>query len=404
MKNSKTKYALILLMFTLGCSSSNDDPNPSNPTKSSAKSIVTFKFSGLSPEVVGTLTEADKKISITVPNGTPLNALVPSIVISDKATISPATGIAQNFTSPVKYTVTAEDATTQDYTVTVTQSTTATFTISAVLVTTVPQDGVLHISGTNFGDKANNKVSITNTSTNLTTEMAAVGSSSETNLFFIIPTNQPVGTYKVTVVIGSQSKVIPETITVIMASPNITSVDPTVLIRGNDIVITGKYFQESGNVVNLKKSGTNSNTVLHPAIVSETSTSIKCTISDLVDPADYTLSVVSNGKESFYSSNITVQISPDAPVITSFDDSSYKLGETITITGRNLKKTGFATNINFTPFTSGVTTIRSGVPNADGTQLTFVLPLDFTTGTYTLLIEIDGEFSEEYKHVIEITN
>lgn len=57
-------------------------------------------------------------ILITVRDGTDVSSLVPEIEISDSATISPASGVAQDFTSPVIYTVTAEDGTTsKDWTV-----------------------------------------------------------------------------------------------------------------------------------------------------------------------------------------------------------------------------------------------------------------------------------------------
>jgi hypothetical protein len=45
---------------------------------------------------------------------------VPTIAISDKASISPDNSLVQDFTNPVVYTVTAEDTSTETYTVTVT--------------------------------------------------------------------------------------------------------------------------------------------------------------------------------------------------------------------------------------------------------------------------------------------
>ena len=61
-------------------------------------------------------------IAIEVANGTSLTALVPTITVSDGATVSPETGVAQDFTNPVVYTVTASDLTTKDWTVTVTEA------------------------------------------------------------------------------------------------------------------------------------------------------------------------------------------------------------------------------------------------------------------------------------------
>ena len=64
-------------------------------------------------------------VEIEVANGTDLTSLVPEITVSAGATINPLSGIAQDFSSDVTYTVTAEDATTtQDWIVTVTSSTT----------------------------------------------------------------------------------------------------------------------------------------------------------------------------------------------------------------------------------------------------------------------------------------
>jgi hypothetical protein len=85
-------------------------PNP-------AKAITSFSFA--SPAAAGTISEAAHTIAVIVPYGTNLNGLAPTIVHTG-ASISPASGTAQNFTSPVTYTVTAADGTTQAYQATVT--------------------------------------------------------------------------------------------------------------------------------------------------------------------------------------------------------------------------------------------------------------------------------------------
>jgi hypothetical protein len=63
--------------------------------------------------------ENNHAISLTVPDGTDVTKLIPMITISNKASISPNNNIAQDFTSPVTYTVTAEDGSKQNYIVTV---------------------------------------------------------------------------------------------------------------------------------------------------------------------------------------------------------------------------------------------------------------------------------------------
>jgi hypothetical protein len=86
--------------------------------QSGDKQIITFCFAELS--VYGYIDEDAKTISVEVSKGTDVTALVPEIDVSDDATVSPASGVAQNFTNPVIYTVTAKNGSTAKYTVTVT--------------------------------------------------------------------------------------------------------------------------------------------------------------------------------------------------------------------------------------------------------------------------------------------
>ncbi|QHI71020.1 GLUG motif-containing protein [Aminipila terrae] len=76
-------------------------------TASNACDITEFSFA--SPTVTGTITGTN--IAITVPYGTTVTNLIPTITFSPKATISPISGIGKDFTDPVIYTVTAEDGT-----------------------------------------------------------------------------------------------------------------------------------------------------------------------------------------------------------------------------------------------------------------------------------------------------
>ena len=88
------------------------------PELNPAKQITSFKFAGLNPVVNGVINESAKTISLTVPYGTNVSNLVPTIVHTG-ASISPGSGVARNFTNPVTYTVTAANSTTQNYQVTV---------------------------------------------------------------------------------------------------------------------------------------------------------------------------------------------------------------------------------------------------------------------------------------------
>ncbi|MHB9294136.1 hypothetical protein Holit_03262 [Hollandina sp. SP2] len=83
-----------------------------DPPPIDAKVIMGFSF--VSPPAIGTIDGTN--ITVTVPFGTDLTSLTPTITIAG-VSVSPASGTAQDFSSPVTYTVTAEDNSTAVYTV-----------------------------------------------------------------------------------------------------------------------------------------------------------------------------------------------------------------------------------------------------------------------------------------------
>ena len=92
-----------------------------NVELNSSKDITSFKFPNLSPEVIGFIDENAQTIELTVPDGTDLVNLVPTIIhIGDS--INPPSGIANDFSSPQDYTVTAENGSTKTYLVIVTEA------------------------------------------------------------------------------------------------------------------------------------------------------------------------------------------------------------------------------------------------------------------------------------------
>ena len=81
------------------------------------KSILSFRFDALDES--GVIDQIARKISFVLPAGTDVTQLIPTIEVSEGATVDPASGVAQDFTNPVTYTVTAQNGTTAVYTVTV---------------------------------------------------------------------------------------------------------------------------------------------------------------------------------------------------------------------------------------------------------------------------------------------
>ena len=85
--------------------------------KNSEKRILAFRFASLS--VDADINEDTKEIEATVPYGTDVTTLVPTIIISEDASIEPSSDLVADFSQPVTYTVTAEDGSQVTYVVTV---------------------------------------------------------------------------------------------------------------------------------------------------------------------------------------------------------------------------------------------------------------------------------------------
>ena len=100
----KLTGVFFLLLFTvIGCKKDDSTPDPGSKLVSVGKQITYFKI--VTPAATGIIDTTNKAISVTVPIGTVLTGLVTDISIAAGHTITPASGVAQNFTTPVVYTV-----------------------------------------------------------------------------------------------------------------------------------------------------------------------------------------------------------------------------------------------------------------------------------------------------------
>ena len=94
--------------------------------RSDKKQILSYSIDVSGTDYIGTIDHTAKTIAVEVPNGTTVTALVATFTsskysavdVSNTAQVSGTT--ANDFTSPVAYTITAKDGTENDYTVTVT--------------------------------------------------------------------------------------------------------------------------------------------------------------------------------------------------------------------------------------------------------------------------------------------
>jgi formylglycine-generating enzyme required for sulfatase activity len=114
------------MFIVTGCHSSSSDSSGGNtPVSSSSKALTSFSI--VTPSSTGTISETAKTVSVTVPFGTAVTALIADFTTTGEttkigSTVQVSSTTLNDFTSPVPYIVTASDGTTATYTVTVTVS------------------------------------------------------------------------------------------------------------------------------------------------------------------------------------------------------------------------------------------------------------------------------------------
>ncbi len=111
----KAQYLLLILIVIFFTSCGSDDAQPM--TDSDSKAITNFSIGGIDASI----NESSRTITLSVPK-TDLTSLVPMIEVSENAVVTPASGVAQDFTNTVVYTVIGEDGSTALYDVNVTSS------------------------------------------------------------------------------------------------------------------------------------------------------------------------------------------------------------------------------------------------------------------------------------------
>ncbi|MCK0189465.1 leucine-rich repeat domain-containing protein [Arenibacter sp. F20364] len=129
----KTKLFFLAILLGLFFACSKDEPTSikepvkqqkpiPETVKSSEKQITDFRFTGIDNngvkvDIPGEIDEQAKAIATKMPSGTEITALEPVLEIPDAAVYEPLG--PQDFSTPINYTVTAEDGTSRTYLTTV---------------------------------------------------------------------------------------------------------------------------------------------------------------------------------------------------------------------------------------------------------------------------------------------
>ncbi len=249
---------------------------------------------------------------------------------------------------------------------------------------------VLTITGTHFGAIAGeHTVTFVSNNTGISVTTSVIQATS-TSLTVTIPVSLPPDEYQIRVHANGQIAVSSELLIVII-EPKITSITPASGTPNSTITINGSGF--STVVANNKAEFVYGANEPLPATVTGAAYNtlmVKVPASVTAGQSAYTVRVTVYGKIA--QGYFTVTNLGGAPTITSFNGvTSVNRGSTLTIIGTHLKASGVASSVHFTPWPgSGVSTIVSGTPDANGTSLTVTVPAGLFAGQYEVSVEVNG--------------
>ncbi len=330
---------------------------------STAKDITDFVILG----VHGTITS--NAIALTVPYGTDVTDLTPSIAITG-ASISPASGVSQDFTNPVTYIVTAANGSTKTYTVTV--------SVALNPAKDITDFVILGVHGTITGTAIALTVPYGTDVTNLTPTITITGASVSPASGVPRDFSSPV-TYTVTAADGSTQNYAVTVTVALNPAKDIT-----------DFVILGVHGTITGNAIALTVPYGTDVTNLTPTVtITGASVSPASGVPrDFSSPVTYTVTAA-DGSTQNYTVTVTMALNP-AKDITDF----VILGFHGTITGTAIAvMVPHGTDVtNLTPtitITGASVSPASGVPRDFTNPVTYtVTAADGSTQNYTVTVSL----------------
>lgn len=351
-------------------------------------SIFSFSFQGEQvngKDVYASINDSKGEVEIIVPFITDITSLAPTILISGKSII-PASGEVQNFTNPIKYTVTAENGNTKDYTVLVKRAEKLSEEkkiLSFSLLRGTYYSGVI--------DEESKTITVTLPYshgglvglTGLRTKVevspkASVDPFSGSDVDFTNPAK-----FTVTAEDGTS---VDYTVRVVMQefAPDISYISKTEVFVSQYVQVRG-LFAYSGNSIILK----NSTGQEYPMVLgSESEQSIDFKIPNDMQGGEYTICVTAQGKTGCTAQKLLVK--EVNPQITGITPNPVIVGQPFNIIG-----TGFLDKGNgYGLFVNGVRTISGSISNVDLNTLNHVGVASTNPGaTYEIEIYSAGKTS-----------
>lgn len=375
----KFRWIVVLLVIGMSCQK--------KEVLSSEKSIISFKLSE-NQLVDSKIEHATGVISITLPYGSNPKKLTPIIEFSDRATVVPASGVVQDFSKPVYYTVTAEDGSKVIYTVKLSVAPQPAPTIATFDKDTLDAGQNLRIVGRYFGSFV---LDVTVNLVNSTGEKSILSVKEMDSTFIVveIPIDTPPGNYRCSVQVKELSSISSQDLAVALPAPTIRNVSKLHLLQGDTLWVSASHTDVARYAYQLylQGSGATSDIVLPLAKEITASQRLGFLIPNQIPPNVYSIRLLNQTQQKKSPTYLnTVQIYDAQKAFIRDIDSpkdTYKKGETLSFKTLNMATTK-ARLFQVGIISKKQTYFKNAIYDAKSRLLSCQLPEEIVADTYRL--------------------
>lgn len=365
-----TILILLSIVFLYSCKDSVDKNAPEGH-------ILTFTMDGFS-SVSGTIDTDTKTITLTLPYQTNLKGLVPQIAISEGCEIIPASGIEQDFSGKVYYTLISSNGAKAIYTVQISTEAQPRPQINRISRDSVEAGFDFEVIGKYFGSfPLDVKVSFE--------PVTAVTFTYKNDSTLLIKTAEktPPGEYQVTVKIKELAVSAAEKISITQAAPKIRSVSAVNFFPPDTLKIVGEHLSSEKYKYAVRLiNGSDSLTDNQVKITKDT---LKYAVRKDFKAGKYTLKIVNltDGKISREKEPAVQIYSGDMPYAVLTENTTYSKGQNVLFNALNFT----AQQYRFYQVTltgAGKSFVQNGIFDLSAKTLRIAVPDLAPAGNYTI--------------------
>ncbi len=364
-------------LFFISCKDSFDKDTPDGY-------VLKFELNGLA----GTIDTESKVIRLKLPYQTNLKGLTPDIQFSQGFEIIPGSGVEQDFSRPVYYTLVAEDGRKIIYKVEISTEDQPVPYIHEITADSVEAGYSFLVKGEYFG---NFPLDVTASLHDLkTTIPLSFVYQNENELILQTKEDIPTGSYYVDIKVKNLVTTSKKEIRITQPAPKIISLNSSNFFPPDTLKILTKYLNPEKFRYGIKLKNTNDSSIVIPAIIQKDT--LKYFVKKDFKPGTYTVSLLNltDGKQSREIHTSLTMLSGYMPYAHLSGSNEFAKEENLEFKTINFSVENYRFYQVTLSSASGTSYTQNGVYDKSKESLTITLPTHIKSGNYSISFSLSN--------------